>query len=405
VLLLLTVVAIGILVGLELPLLMRILERHMPFRELVARALGFDYAGALIGSVGFSLWLLPTLGLARTTAVCGLLNAAVGTCSTWLLECSTTQDRRDLVRYRWVGVAVIGVLGAFVHFSEPLVRIGEQERYGHLLVAKQTPYQRIVLAERQGSVQLFLSGRLQFSSSDERRYHEALIHPVLAATPSARSVFIGGGGDGLAVREVLKWPSIQSITLVDIDPAMTELASTNPAIAKLNEHALRNPKVRVINDDAMTFLQGTGTHFDVIVLDFPDPTQFSLGKLFSTRFYTSVRDHLADGGTLGVQATSPLLSRRSYWSIIATLRSVGFAVIPYRVFVPSFGDWGFAVARLQPFAFPSLPSMVPLATLDQRSFAALTDMPVDTRRIPAKPNHLDNQSLVSTYLEEIARFD
>jgi spermidine synthase len=216
---------------------------------------------------------------------------------------------------------------------------------------------------------------------------------------------VGGGGDGLALRELLKWASVQSITLVDIDPAMTRLAATNPALSRLNEHALRNPKVHVVNDDAMRFLQTSNARFDVVLLDFPDPTQFSLGKLFSTSFYASVRDHLTQGGSVGVQSTSPLLTRRSYWSIIATLRSVGFRVVPYRVFVPSFGDWGFALARLEPFDFPSLPASLPLKTLDRASFAALANMPVDTSPVPAGAKHLDNQSLVSTYLEEIARFD
>jgi spermidine synthase len=405
VLLLMAVLAIGVLVGLELPLLMRILERQMSFRELIARALGFDYAGALIGSVGFSLLLLPTFGLAKTTTVCGLLNAGVGLVSTWLLFGSTPTEKHDLASLRWVGAIVVGLLATALAFSDSLVRLGEANRYGRVVTVRQSPYQRIVLVERQGSFDLFLNGRLQFAGADEHRYHEALVHPVLAATSLAQSVFVGGGGDGLAVREILKWPSVRAVTLVDIDPVMTQLAISDPRLSAMNRGSLLSPKVHVINDDAMTYLQRTAAKYDVILLDFPDPTQFALGKLYSTRFYASVRDHLAADGTLGVQCTSPLLTRQAFWSIVATLEAAKFRVIPYRVFVPSFGDWGFAVAKLEHFQYPALPRSIPLQTLDAGSFAALTDMPLDTRRLPAAPNHLDDQSLVSTYLREIARFD
>ena len=404
-LLLMSVLVIGVLVGLELPLLMRILESRMSFRELVARALGFDYAGALIGSIGFSIWMLPHWGLGRTTLICGLLNAFVGMLSTWLLNVESPREARELRHSRWVGAFIIALLSLALYHAESLARLGENQRYGRINEAIQSSYQRIVLTEHQDSLDLFLNGRLQFSSTDEQRYHEALVHPVLSAADGTRRVFVGGGGDGLAAREILKWPSVESITLVDIDPIMTHLAKTNTRLAQLNRRSLLDSRVTVINDDAMGYLERSKQRFDVILLDFPDPTQLALGKLYSTRFYSAVREHLEPGGAVGVQCTSPLLTRRSFWSIITTLEAVGLYVIPYRAFVPSFGDWGFAVARIEPFAYPSIPLSVRLKTLDDRSFAALTDMPFDTQRVSARANRLDDQALVATYSNEAARFE
>ena len=405
ILLLAVALGVGVLVGLELPLLLRILEQRMTFRELVARALGFDYIGALLGSLGFSLLFVPYVGLAQTALMCGLLNACVGLVSTWLLASMHATERHAFRDLRWVGLFVIAGLGAGLWFAEPLTRLGERHVFGNIVGAMQSPYQRILLTWRNGHLDLFLNGRLQFSSADERRYHEALVHPALAATTRPRRVFVGGGGDGLAVREILKWESAESVTLVDIDPAITRLAATNTELLALNHRSLLDERVHVVNADAMTYLASTRDSYDVIVLDFPDPTQLALGKLYTPNFYALVRSRLARDGTLAVQCTSPLLTRASFWTIITTLESVGLSVIPYRVFVPSFGDWGFAIARHSPFAFPnSLPS-IPLTTLDQNVLRELPRFPSDTLRIPAKVNSLNTQSLVAVYLKESARFE
>jgi spermidine synthase len=405
VLLLLAVLVVGVLVGLELPLLMRILERRMTFRDLIARALGFDYIGALLGSLGFSLWLLPQFGLAQTALVCGLLNASVGLLSTWLLEGQSPTESRSLRRLRWLGLVLMAGLGIVLWMAEPLTRLGERQLFGDIVRAVQSPYQRILLTRRKGNLDLFLNGRLQFSSSDEKRYHEALVHPVLAAATPARRGFVGGGGDGLALREILKWQTVQSVTLVDIDPAITRLAATQPQLLRLNQRSMLNERVHVVNADAMIYLASTPATYDVILLDFPDPTQLALGKLYTTRFYSIVRDHLNVTGALGVQCTSPLLTRQSFWSIISTLEAVGLNVIPYRTFIPSFGDWGFALARREPFEFPHQLPSIATTTLDRDTLLELPKLPSDTQRVPAKINTLNNQALVAVYLRESARFE
>jgi spermidine synthase len=289
--------------------------------------------------------------------------------------------------------------------AEPLTRLGERQLFGDIVRAIQSPYQRILLTKRKGNLDLFLNGRLQFSSSDEKRYHEALVHPVLAAATQPRRVFVGGGGDGLALREILKWQAVRSITLVDIDPAITRLAATQAQLLRLNQRSMLSERVHVVNADAMIYLASTRETYDVILLDFPDPTQLALGKLYTTQFYSIVRDHLNPAGALGVQCTSPLLTRQSFWSIISTLEAVGLKVIPYRAFIPSFGDWGFAVARREPFEFPRQLPSIPISTLDRDTLLELPRMPCDTQRVPARINSLNNQALVAVYLRESARFE
>ena len=197
-------------------------------------------------------------------------------------------------------------------------------------------------------LRLFLNSNLQFSSRDEYRYHEALVHPGLAATPSARNVLILGGGDGLALREVLRHPNVERVTLVDLDPEMTRLFSTHPDLRRLNHGALTDRRVTVVNDDAFTWLESEGQRFDFAVVDFPDSSNFSLGKLYTTTFYRMLRNRLAPDATFVVQASSPLFAPQSYWCIVATLEQARFAVAPYHVYVPSFGEWGFVLAGTRP---------------------------------------------------------
>ena len=192
-------------------------------------------------------------------------------------------------------------------------------------------------------MRLFIDGNLQFSSSDEYRYHEALIHVPMAQVQNPQRVLILGGGDGLAARELLKYEGVE-ITLVDLDKAITDLASTNPVLAKLNEHSLTDPRVTVINDDAFKFLEHMENTYDVIVVDLPDPNNATLAKLYSNIFYRLGYKALGENGVMVVQSTSPYYATKTFWSIHKTLESEGFYVYPYHLQVPSFGDWGFNLA-------------------------------------------------------------
>ena len=392
----LIVFAIGTLVGLELPILMRILREHLDFKELVSRVLSFDYLGSLVAAVLFPMFLVPRLGLVRTSLVFGLLNAAVGLYGTWLL--------RPLLR----GVGVLRARAVFVTVlllvallnANWLTTLAEDELYADDVVhSTNSEYQRILVTKNAAGFQLFLNGNLQFSSADEYRYHEALVHPAMAAHGNPRSVLILGGGDGLAMREVLKYRGVERVTLVDLDPRMTELSSTFPPLAELNGNAFDDPRVTVVNEDAMIWIERMPAKFDVAIVDFPDPSSFSLGKLYTTRFYRLLRQRLAPDATIAVQSGSPLNARKSYWCIVRTMEAAGLHVRPYQTTVPSFGVWGFALARQMPFAQPESIE-VPTRFLDDTTMRAMFVFPRDMTPVDVEINRLDNQMLVRYYEEE-----
>jgi spermidine synthase len=387
------VIAIGVLVGLEIPLLMRILKNRLEFRDLVAHVLTFDYLGALLASLLFPILLVPKLGMVRSALLFGIVNAGVALWSTYLFR--DQLGGRRLLRAACVGV--LAALGAGMVGAERITQVADNNLYAdEVIFARDTRYQRIVLTKWKDDVRLFLSSHLQFSSRDEYRYHEALVHPGLAALPGARRVLVLGGGDGLAVREILKYPDVESVTLVDLDPDMTRLFSTQPYLVSINQHSLTNARVHVINADAFVWLDRSSEAYDFIVVDFPDPTNYSLGKLYTTAFYRLMAKHLSAQGLAVVQSTSPLFARQSYWCIVKTLKQAGLKTYPYHLYVPSFGEWGFALAGWHPYEPPArLPGRLRYLSvaLVPQLFQFANDMlPVD-----AEPNRLNDQVLVRYY--------
>ncbi|MCY7345185.1 MAG: hypothetical protein LH614_03110, partial [Pyrinomonadaceae bacterium] len=271
-------------------------------------------------------------------------------------------------------------------------------------------YQRIVVTKGKTGYALFLNGNLQFNSFDEYRYHEALVHPaMLSAGANPKRILVLGGGDGLAVREILKYPSVESVTLVDLDPAMTELSRTLPALAELNNRALEDQRVSVVNADAYVWLDNNNSEpFDIAVIDFPDPNNFALGKLYTTRFYNLLKFKLKPNASVAIQTTSPLIARKSFWCIIKTVEAAGFSVKPYQTTVPSFGIWGYALAKLAPFDAPkTIPENLNLKFLNDKTLASMFDFSADTS-LPNEEieiNRLDNQALVRYYESEWRRFE
>lgn len=402
VMLYLLVTLVGTLVGLEIPLLMRLLRDQVRFKDLVSQVLTLDYIGALAASLLFPLFLMPRLGLVRTSLAFGLLNAVVGLWSTWLLR----SRLGNLAMLRARCGAVILVLAAAMAGAGRFTLAVEEEIFADEIVyAKDSPYQRIVLTRGRGSFQLFLNGNLQFSSADEYRYHEALVHPPFALRPHAARVLVCGGGDGLGVREILKHPGVKEVVVVDLDPVMTGMATTLPTLRHLNQGAFHDPRVRIVNADAMVWLQeAVGERpFDLAIVDFPDPNNYSLGKLYTTRFYRLLQRHLTPDAALAVQSTSPLLARKSFWCIEATMAAAGLQTRAYHLAVPSFGVWGYVLASPRPFDIPreTLPG---LRFLTGETMAAMFTFPRDMDRVPSPVNRLDNQTLVNLYTSEWKRW-
>ena len=219
-----------------------------------------------------------------------------------------------------------------------------------------------------------------------------------------------GGGDGLAIREILKYPSVEHIQLVDLDPLMTKIAQKVPALGELNKHSLDDPKVHITNADAYVWLDQTEIEpFDIAVIDFPDPNNFALGKLYTTRFYNLLKQKLKPDSAIVVQTTSPLIARTSYWCIIKTLEAAGLTVKPYQTTVPSFGIWGYALAKQQPFETPNkLSENIELKFLNDQTFASMFEFSADTdfpKDEEIEINRLDNQALVRYYEAEWRRFE
>ena len=382
----------GIIVGMEIPLVMRVLHREQAaFADLVARVLTFDYLGALAVSLLFPLVLAPRLGMARSALLFGLLNAAVALLTARIF-------RAQLPRYaalRRRALLVLAALAAAFVYADRITFHAEQSYFGDPIVyERHTPYQRLVITRWKDDTRLYLNGNLQFSSRDEARYHEALVLPAMQMVARAERVLILGGGDGLAAREVLKYPQVQSLTLVDLDAEMTQTFATSATLTALNGGALTHPKTRVINADAAQWLEESSEQFDVILIDLPDPSNFSLGKLYSVPMYRQVARHLTDGGLIVVQSTSPYFAPNAYWSVVATLEAAGLATAPYHVYVPSFGEWGFVLAG-KGAAFP-VPERfdVPTRYLTAATAAEMFRFPPDMARRNVEPNYLNTQILV-----------
>jgi spermidine synthase len=391
------VTVVGVLVGLEIPLLMRILRDRFDFRDVVAHVLTFDYLGALGASLLFPMVLVPHLGLVRSALLFGLINAGVALWTTELLK-ATLPGRRFL---QGAAVMVIVALCAGWIGADRILDIGETNLYADdVVLSRTTPYQRIVLTAWKDDLRLFLNSHLQFSSKDEYRYHEALVHPGLSAQPGAHRVLVLGGGDGLAVREILKHPGIEHITLVDLDPEMTRLFSSHPELRRLNHDAFLDPRVHVVNADAFVWLEAPPQDlYDFAVVDFPDPSTYSIGKLYTTAFYAALRRHLVPEGRFVVQSTSPLFARKSFWCVVQTVEATGLYAAPYHVYVPAFGEWGFVIGSPSRFSLSnSLPGDLRFLTI--AGLPELFTFPPDMQRVPVEPNRLNTQVLVKYYEQE-----
>ncbi len=394
------ILLIGALVGLEIPLLTRVLAERRGTRRSIADVMSLDYVGALIGSVAFPLLLLPSLGLITSSFAIGLINIAVAMLSViWL--------RDHLRRPRAMMVAVLTILAALIALTVAaswLTAKAQQHLYFDRIVwSKQTPYQTLVVTQtwRKNDLRLFIDGHLQFSEYDEHRYHEALVHPAMASGPVAKNVLVLGGGDGLAVREILKYDQVERIDLVDIDPDMTKLGLEFAPLVRINKSSLASPKVTIHNADAFLFVRQTDVKYDRVIIDFPDPHNEAISKLYSIEFYALVSGVLAEDAVVVTQSSSPYIARRTFWSIRRTMEEVFSRTGSFHITVPAFGVWGFNIAYTGAAGeFGAVPDG--LHYVSPEIFAAGTVFPADiSRPDELVPNSIFQPSLYEVYLRDL----
>ena len=343
------ILSIGFLVGLEIPLLTRILAQTKGTRKSIASVMSLDYVGALIGSVAFPLILLPSLGLVRASFAIGVANIFVALLTIGYLRNHIQAARRLAVI---ATIILVGLLG-LIAMGSRITGFAQQHLYFDDIVwQKQTPYQSLVVtrAWKKEDLRLYIDGHLQFAQEDEHRYHEALVHPVMSYKGKRANILILGGGDGLAVRELLKYPEIIRIDLVDIDPAITDLARSFPPLRALNENSFSDPRVHIHNQDAFTYIKSAPHLYDRVIIDMPDPHDAALSKLYSVEFYAMVRKKMSANAFMVTQSSSPFFARRTFWSVAETLEAAFAQRRSYQTSIPSFGVWGFHVASTQSLA-------------------------------------------------------
>jgi spermidine synthase len=376
---------IGLLIGLEIPLLIRVNKKYASsLKENLSFILSLDYVGSLAGALLFTYLLLRYFSLTQISLILGLLNTCIGLGSFFFFRKEVQHPKRVLA----LAFGILFLLSSFLIFSKPLNQKVEQQFYRDpIIFSKTSKYQHITLTQYQDQIALYINGHLQFSSIDEYLYHELLVHPAMIIPKSPQQVLILGGGDGLALREVLKYPEVQSVTLVDLDPEITQLSASHPAIVALNQGALLHAKVQyfegttrvpespeksetqkveVLNQnrlnpwdiqkqsvaavqlfhlDADIFLKKIqDQRYDIILLDFPDPQSIEVAKLYSVEFYHQVLSLLKPNGVVAVQAGSPYFMPKAFASIGKTLNQAGFTCFPYHTYIPTLGEWGFYLA-------------------------------------------------------------
>lgn len=399
------VFAIGCLTGVEIPLLARIMKTYYPLKDNLANVLGFDYIGALGATLLFPFLLLPFVGLYSSSLIFGSINLLLGAgVALGFRRQLGPKQRRSIAVWTGIGLALFFFL---LLQARPFLRAQEAANYPHRVIYGETsPYQRIVLTQQQDDLRLYLNRVIQFSSRDEYRYHEALALIPAAQPPKVERVLILGGGEGLLAREILKLPEVKSVTLVDLDEKIFDLAQRHPQLNKLNAAALADPRSRPISQDAAVFLRNDTSYYDLILADLPDPSNESVARLYSTWFFSLARQRLKPSGVFATQATSPYHTRATFWCIVETLAAAGFGELaPYHLTVPSFGVWGFVLAANQEKTLSkrgqAFREDVATRFLDPKILPGLFTFPRDLSH-PGnlRPNNLDRPVLLDYFLDE-----
>ncbi len=332
-------ITIGLLIGMEIPLVIRINDQFETLKINVSSMMENDYYGSLLGGMFFAFIGLPFLGLTYTPFVLGFINYSVAI----VLLAVLWKDLGKPIKTR-LGISnllVLLLLFAGLISANDVIAQGEEMRYkDRVIYSKQTKYQKLVITQSNSDFWLFINGNQQLSTVDEIMYHEPLVHPLMKLCPNPRDILILGGGDGCAAREILKYDAVQNISLVDLDPEMTRLALEHPVLSEINQHAMEHEKVTIINQDGYTFLEKENNYYDIIIIDLPDPKTIELGRLYSYEFYNLCYKSLKSHGLIVTQAGSPYFAAKAFKCIDKTMAEAGFATVPMHNQVITLGEWG-----------------------------------------------------------------
>lgn len=403
------VLAVGFLIGFEIPLVMRIIDQNkIKLKTNLAIVYAMDYIGAFIGAIIWVKYLLKHFPLTEISFIVAGFNFAVALVTVLYFI------HTKVIKHRFISIVVVTITAIILllgfYNNRDISDLFEQRFYEDPIVHKETSkYQHLVITENKstGDVRLYINGNTQFSSLDENRYHDFLVHPVMSLASDAKNVLVLGGGDGLALREVLKYKNIESITLVDLDPVMIKLASQNRHMKKLNKDAFNDARIKIqepagmkavnvkgvyLNDgeldnkgdlksewvasinvynlDADQFINGLKhQQWDAVIIDFPDPSSVELSKLYSKQFYRKLKRYLSPNAFIAIQSTSPYHAKEAFLTIGNTLNAAGYSTLPYRQNIPSFGDWGYFLA----WTSSSTPTTVKSTLAEIQDFSVETD--------------------------------
>lgn len=397
----LQIILIGTLVGLEIPLLTRIIENNTKnLRVTISSIFTFDYIGGLIGSIAFPLILLPKFGYFTTAFLVGTLNLIVAL----IIIYGYSEFIKNIKIFKVATIIIVILMFFGTIFSENIATSIEGKLYrDKVIFSEHTKYQNIVITKHKDDLRLFINGNIQFSASDEYRYHEALVHIPMSVANKRENILILGGGDGLAIREVLKYDDVKNITLVDLDEEMVNLCKTNKTISELNNNSLSNEKVKLVYEDAFKFLEENNELYDVIIVDLPDPNDEGLNKLYTNVFYRLCGNKLKEDGAISVQSTSPYYAKEAFWCINKTMEEEGFYVQPYHVQVPSFGDWGFQLATKRKVDVKDISFNVETKFLTEETKESLFTFAKDemVNKEEVKTNTLVSPELLRYYLKAV----
>lgn len=408
--LLMVSITIGTLIGLELPIILRIVKEHNTLKIVLSNVMTADYAGALFASLLFPIVFVPRLGLIRTSLMFGSMNVIVAAAAIYVFR-ERLKSKNALIALSISGLVLLST--CFV-YADNITSYTEDLLYkDDIIYTSNSPYQRVVVTKTKSDIRMFINGSIQFSSQDEYRYHESLVFPAMSSAHSRRNILIIGGGDGLAAREVFKFPEVEKLTLIDIDPSITDFARDNSMMRSLNKDSMRNPKINIINDDAWKSLEKTSDIFDVIIVDLPDPDDLTLSRLYSRTFYRLLAQHLAKGGKIVTQATSPMYSTKAFWCIYNTFRvvenplkrseiaseTITLEAEAYQCYVPSFGNWGFVMASNTPIKWDSIEINVPGRFLNSDYLKTMNRFPPDISYVDTDVNTIDTHAIKAYYEE------